>query len=81
MSSIVTGVLNLTFGLLWSKVRDHTAEKLKEGDMTDEKCRQLIVREPGNITTKIDGLARKDLLSMQRQFSQRRTYVPYPFTR
>ena len=76
MSSIVTGVLNLTFGLLWSKVRDHTAEKLKEGDMTDEKCRQLIVREPGNITTKIDGLARKDLLSMQRQFSQRRTYVP-----
>ena len=63
MSSIVTGVLNLTFGLLWSKVRDHTAEKLKEGDMTDEKCRQLIVRELDDITTKIDGLARKDLLS------------------
>ena len=63
MSSIITSVLNLTFGLLWSKVRDHTAEKLKEGDMTDEKCRQLIVRELDDITTKIDGLARKDLLS------------------
>ena len=63
MSSIITGVLNITFGLLWSNVRDHTTNKLKEGDMTDEKCRQLIVRELDDITTKIDGLARKDLLS------------------
>ena len=63
MSCIVTSVLNLTFGLLWNKVRDHTANKLKEGDMTDDKCRQLIVRELDDITTKIDGLARKDLLS------------------
>ena len=63
MSSIITGVLNITFGLLWSKVRDHTANQLKEGDMTDEKCRQLIVRELDDITKKIDGLARKDLLS------------------
>ena len=63
MSSIVTAVLNLTIGLLWNKVRDHTANKLKEGDMTDEKCRQLIVRELDDIKTKIVGLARKDLLS------------------
>ena len=63
MSSIITGVLNLTFGLLWEKVRDHTANKLKEGDMTNEKCRQLIVRELDDIKTKLDGLARKDLLS------------------
>ena len=63
MSSVVTGVLNHTFGLLWKKVRDHAANKLKEGDMTDEKCRQLIVRELDDIKTKLDGLARKDLLS------------------
>ena len=63
MSSIITGVLNLTFGLLWNKVRDHTVKQLKEGDMTDEKCRQLIVRELDDIKTKLDGLARKDLLS------------------
>ena len=63
MSSIITSVLNLTFGLLWNKVRDHTAKQLKEGDVTDEKCRQLIVKELDDITTKLDGLARKDLLS------------------
>ena len=55
MSSIITSVLNLTFGLLWKKVRDHTANQLKEGDMTDEKCRQLIVRELDDIKTKLDG--------------------------
>ena len=38
--------------------------KPKERDMADEKCRQLIVtREPNDIKTKIDGLARKDILS------------------
>ena len=37
MSSIITSAINLTFGLLWNKVRDHTANQLKEGDMTDEK--------------------------------------------
>ena len=63
MSSIITSVLNLTFGLLWNKVRDHTANQLKEGDMTDEKCRELIVRELDDIKTKLDGLAHKDLLS------------------
>ena len=63
MSSIITSAINLTFGLLWNKVRDHTANQLKEGDMTDEKCRQLIVRELDDIKTKLDGLARKDLLS------------------
>ena len=62
MSSVVTSVLKLTFGLLCNKFRDRAANKLK-GDMTDEKCRQLIVRELDAIKTKLDGLARKDLLS------------------
>ena len=31
--------------------------------MTDEECRQLIVRELDDMKTKLDGLARKDLLS------------------
>ena len=75
MSSIITSVLNLTFGLLWEKVRDHTANKLKEGDMTDEKCRQLIVRELDDIKTKIDGLARKDLLSAVNFLKEGHTYL------
>ena len=63
MFSILTSVFNLTFGLLWDKVRDVTADKLQEGDLTDQKCREFIVRELDDITTKLDGLARKDLLS------------------
>ena len=63
MSSIITNVFNLAFGLLWGKVRDVTANRLQEGDVTDQKCRELIVRELDDITTKLDGLVRKDLLS------------------
>ena len=32
-------------------------------DVTDEECRRLIVRELDDIKSKLDGLARKDLLS------------------
>ena len=40
-----------------------TAEKLKEGDVTDKKVRDLIVREVEDIKSKLDGLSRKDLLA------------------
>ena len=63
MSSIITGVLNLTFGLLWDKLRDNTAQRLQNGDVTDQKCRQIIVRELDNIQSLLDGLSRKDLLA------------------
>ena len=61
-SSMVIKVLNVSFGLLWTTFRNHTGGKLK-GDMTDEKCPQLIVSELDDIKTKLDGLARKDLLA------------------
>ena len=63
LTAKMSSVLNVIFGLLSNKFRDHTAGKLKEGDMTNEKCRQYIVRELDDIKTKLDGLARKDLLS------------------
>ena len=63
MSCIVTGVLELTIGLFWNKLRDHTAHKLKEGDPTDEKCRQLIVRELDEVKDMLHDISRKDLLS------------------
>jgi hypothetical protein len=63
MSAIVSGVLNSTIGLLCSKLRDYTAERLNEGDANDEKCRQIIVRELDDIKSKLDGLSRKDLLA------------------
>ena len=59
---MVIKVLNVSFELLCNKFRNHTAGKLK-GDVTDEKCPQLIVSELDDIKTKLDGLARKDLLA------------------
>ena len=63
MSSIITGVFKATIGLLVNKGRDKAAEKLKDGDVTDQKFRGLIVREIDDIKSKLDGLARKDLLA------------------
>ena len=40
-----------------------TAEKLKEGDVTDKKVRDFIVREVEDMKSKLDGLSRKDLLA------------------
>ena len=61
MSSIATAVFKATIGLLVNKGRDKAAEKLKEGDVTDQKFRGLIVREIDDIKSKLDGLSRKDL--------------------
>ena len=53
-----------------------TAEKLKEGDVTDKKVRDLIVREVEDIKSKLDGLSRKDLLAAVDSFE---TGVRYLF--
>ncbi|CAB3990585.1 Hypothetical predicted protein [Paramuricea clavata] len=63
MSSIVTSILSSTVGLLWNKARDTTAKKMKDGDITDAKLREIVVRELNDVKIKIDGLSRKDLLS------------------
>ena len=62
MSSIIASVFNATIGWLVNKGRDLTAERLKEGDVADQKIRDLIVRELEDIKSKLDGLSRKDLL-------------------
>jgi len=46
-----------------NKGREVAAERLKDGDVTDQKFRGLIVREIDDINSKLDGLARKDLLA------------------
>ena len=63
MSSIVTSILSSTLGLLWNKARDATAESLKDGDVTDAKVREIVLRELNDIKTKLDGLSRKDLVT------------------
>ena len=61
MTSIVTSILSSTLGLLWNIARDATAESLKDGDVTDAKIREIVVRELNDIKTKLDGLSHKDL--------------------
>lgn len=63
MVDIVCGVLKLTIGFLAGKIREEVIARLQDGDVTDEECHQLIVRELDDIKSKLDGLARKDLLS------------------
>ena len=61
MSSLITAVFKTTIGLLVNKGKDELAEKLNEGDVTDQKFRGLIVREIDEIKSKLDGLTKKDL--------------------
>ena len=66
MTSIVTSMISSTVGLLCDKARDSTAAKLKDGDITDAKIREIVVRELDDIKTKLDGLSRVNLLSSYR---------------
>ena len=61
--------ITLVAGSFLNKAYDYTADKLRQGDITEEKCRELIVRELDDIKSKLEGLARKDLLSSISFFS------------
>ena len=61
MSAIISAVLKGTIGLIVKKGRDVAAEKLKDGDVTDQKLRGLIVSELNDIKGKLDALSQKDL--------------------
>ena len=77
MSSIVTAVFKATIGVLVNKGRDKAAEKLKEGDVADQKIRDFIQREIDGIRKKLDGLARKNLLTAIDAFEAGLEYL-YP---
>jgi len=68
MSSITTAVFKATIGLLVNKGRDKAAERLKEGDVTEQKARSVIVREIDDVRFKLDGSSRKDLLASSSLF-------------
>lgn len=61
MSAIVTAVLTGTLGLLLKKSRQILAEKLKDGDATDQQLRSWIIEEFDNVNSKLDAMSRKDL--------------------
>ena len=61
MSAIISAVFKATIGLIVDKGRDVAAERMKEGDVTDQKFRRLIVRDLKEIHNKLDALSQKDL--------------------
>ena len=61
MASIATAVLKGTLGLLAKKGRGWVTEKLKDGDVADEKLRGWIVNEMDKVISKLDAIARIDL--------------------
>ena len=61
MSAIITAVLKATVGWLVDKGRDEAAKKLKDGDVTDQQFRSIVMREIDDVKSKLDGLSRKDL--------------------
>ena len=63
MSSLIAAILKATVGLLVNNGRNVAAEKLKEGNVTNEQLHMLIVRELDDIKKKVEGLATKDLLT------------------
>ena len=76
MSAILTTVFKFTIGLAAAKARDVLAERLKGGDVADEKFRDLIVRDLKDIRSRLEALSRKDLEEAVEYFDTGLRYLP-----
>ena len=70
MPAIVSGIVNCTIGLLCSNLRDYTAQRLDKGDINEAELSKVIVRERDDITKKLHGQMRKDLLGSLSDFKE-----------
>ena len=68
-------IVKFILGKLVDKGRKLAADKLKEGDVTDEQFRGLIEREIDEIKAKLDGLARANLLASISFFKEGLVYL------
>ena len=59
----IAAVFIATIGLLVNEERYTVTEWLRDSEMTQQKFRGVIVREIEEIKSRLDGLARKDLLA------------------
>ena len=57
MASIVMAILKAAVGKLLDKGRKMVADRLEEGDVTDEQFRTMIVGEIDEIKSKLEGIA------------------------
>ena len=63
MAAIITAVFKATVGWLVDKSRDELAKELKDGDVTDQRFRGIIMREIDDMRSKLNGLSKRDLLA------------------
>ena len=63
MSYVVVSALRMTLGIFLNQPRRSLGENLKDGDLNSQQLRGLIMSNMESIKTKIDGLARRELLS------------------
>ena len=64
LSGVIAKIVSSTLGFVLNKGRNKVTDKLKErGEVTDAKLRNVMVEDLNDIKTKIDGLARKNLLA------------------
>ena len=75
MSSIITSLLKVTVGFLVDKAEDWAVEKLRAGDVVDQKIREIIAREIEDVKSKLDALSRKDLLAAIDAFGKGVSYL------
>ena len=61
MSVLLSGIVNLTIGLVCKRIRDYTAQRLIDGGFIGTELRQIVVRELDDIKKRLDGLSKKDL--------------------
>ena len=61
MESVIVGIVTSALGLMLNKARKIVADGLKDGDVTYEKLRAVMIEDLHDVARKIDGLARKDL--------------------
>ena len=61
MSAIITAVFKATVGVVVNKGRNVMADKLKEGDVADQKVRDMIIGDMEDVKSKLNALSRKDL--------------------
>ncbi|PFX22827.1 Low molecular weight phosphotyrosine protein phosphatase [Stylophora pistillata] len=70
MFGIITAVFRATIGWLVDKGRAKAAEKLKDGDVTDQQFRAIIIREIDDMNSKLDGISTKEVLASISFFSE-----------
>lgn len=59
MASIVISVFESAVGLLGGNIKGKAAEMLRDGDVTDEECRDLVMTEINDIKSMLKGVSRK----------------------